>query len=456
MISSQQYCISIGSFNSKTPYNRPIKRQNKPHIQTRYVLLISIILIAAMGGIFANTNRIHMSHKQQNKLMHIQEGNKNQKGYKLSQWNCGSAYLENKMTEVEAAVARIKPTVFCVSESNLRVTIDQAKVQIPGYRLFTSKTIENSALNISRVVVYLDRDVKGTLREDLMDPNFSSIWIELGSGKQTLLVGCLYREHQYMKQADNSSLSREKQASRWSIFVRQWKTALDTGAEVHTLDDFNIDSKAFANPAGNQGDLIKMVTDNILPAGVTQCVKSPTRWPQGLQAGIPLTIDHHWTTAPEKLSEYSIFHMGSSDHALLSVVRYAVCKKSSQQYVTRRSYKNFNSRVFLDEVAAIRWWDVYKCDTVDEAVRVFTELLTTILDRNDIAPVKTFQQRRQYAPWLSEETKALMAERDSAVKQARLTSEPEDWGKATMLRNRCTRLLRTEKQRYLKQKLDKN
>ena len=70
--------------------------------------------------------------------MHIQEGNKNQKGYKLSQWNCGSAYLENKMTELGAAVARIKPTVFCVSESNLRVTIDQAKLQIPGYRLFTT------------------------------------------------------------------------------------------------------------------------------------------------------------------------------------------------------------------------------------------------------------------------------------------------------------------------------
>ena len=63
-----------------------------------------------------------------------------------------------------------------------------------------------------------------------------------------------------------------------------------------------------------------MVREQIIPKGVTQCVKSPTRWPQGLQVGVPVTIDHHWTTAPEKLSEFSLFHMGSSDHVLLSVV----------------------------------------------------------------------------------------------------------------------------------------
>ena len=85
------------------------------------------------------------------------------------------------MLEVEAAVARIKPTVLCISESNLRCSVDQEKVLIPGYRLFTSKTMQNPALNISRVVVYLDENVTWSLREDLMDPSFSSIWIELGS-----------------------------------------------------------------------------------------------------------------------------------------------------------------------------------------------------------------------------------------------------------------------------------
>ena len=148
-------------------------------------------------------------------------------------------------------------------------------------------------------------------------------------------------------------------------------------------------------------------------------------------------------------------HMGSSDHALLSVVRYSRCVKSSQQYVTKRSYKNFNNEMFLDEVGLIHWWDVYKCTTVDEAVRLFTERVCGILDRSDMAPVKTFQQRQQYAQWLSAETKSLMEKRDKAMKRARVTKTPEDIEKASMIRNRCTQILRTEKHRYLKGKLDK-
>ena len=70
-----------------------------------------------------------------------------------------------------------------------------------------------------------------------------------------------------------------------------------------------------------------------------------------------------------------------------------------------------------------------------------------------MAPVRTFQQRRQYAPWLSEETKHLMSNRDDGVSRARKSQRPEDWGAANALKNRCTHLLRTEKQRYLKNKL---
>ena len=419
------------------------------------MFLLSVLIMNLLLTTYVHSNRGHVSHKQQNKLVQILNGNRNCKGYKLSQWNCGSAYLENKMSEIEAAVARTKPTVFCVSESNLRDTVDQSDVQIPGYRLLTSKTISNPLLKISRVVVYLDRAVKGKLREDLMSPDMSSVWIELGSGEHKLLIGCVYREHQYMKQQNNRSLTQEQQLLRWNLFIEQWSTALATGAEVHTIGDFNIDTKTFTIPLAQQGSLTKAITDIIIPQGVTQCVKSVTRWPQGRQAGVPVTIDHHWTTAPEKLSEVTMIPMGSSDHAFLSAVRYARNIKNIPQYITKRSYKQFDTQTFLKEIQAIQWWSVYNCSNVDEAVDIFTRLVCNILDREDMAPVRTFQQRRQYAPWLSEETKSEMANRDSAVSRARVSQQPEDWRSANALKNRCTRLLRTEKQRYLKQKLEK-
>ena len=67
-----------------------------------------------------------------------------------------------------------------------------------------------------------------------------------------------------------------------------------------------------------------------------------------------------------------------------------------------------------------------------------------------MAPIKTFQQRRQYAPWLSKETKTVMANRDNAVSRAQQSQQPEDWSVVNRLRNRCTHLLRTEKQGHLR------
>ena len=98
----------------------------------------------------------------------------------------------------------------------------------------------------------------------------------------------------------------------------------------------------FFIPTAQQGVLKKAVMDKIIPEGVTYCVKSTTRLPQGFQAGLPVTIDHHWTTAQEKFSEVRALPIGSSDHALLLAVRFAGHIKTIPQYVTKRSYKHFD------------------------------------------------------------------------------------------------------------------
>ena len=45
---------------------------------------------------------------------------------------------------------------------------------------------------------------------------------------------------------------------------------------------------------------------------------------------------------------------------------------------------------------------MYSCDCVDKAAEEFTKLIFTILDREDMAPIKTFQQRNNYAAWLTD------------------------------------------------------
>ena len=308
---------------------------------------------------------------------------------------------------------------------------------------------------MSRIVVYLKENLVGNIREDLMSEDFSSIWIEIGMpGSKKILVSNIYRDHQWMKQgADKSSKTQQAVMERWNEFINQWKRALDSGKEVHTIGDFNIDSQSLLTSKGNQKQLAEKLLNEIIPKGVTQCAPGATWTPQGGQRGQVSGLDHHWTNRPEKLSEVQAQIIGKSDHKLITAVRYAKVVKMGQKYVRKRSYKNFDEGKFLDEVSRIKWWPLYMSKNVEEAVDIFTKNLTVILDRADMAPMKTFQSRHHYAGWLSEETKTMMVARDDAVKKFSETKDPADWEKARALRNRVNRRLKTEKMRNMREKI---
>ena len=98
------------------------------------------------------------------------------------------------------------------------------------------------------------------------------------------------------------------------------------------------------------------------------------------------------------------------------------------------------------------WWEVYCCEDANEAAEKFTAKLNRILDRH--APIKVFQTCTRFAPWLSKETKEIMKERDRAQVWASSSKKVEDWATYQSLRNKVTKLLKTEKKDWQKKKLE--
>ena len=74
-----------------------------------------------------------------------------------------------------------------------------------------------------------------------------------------------------------------------------------------------------------------------------------------------------------------------------------------------------------------------------------------MLDKH--AHVRTFQVRKHYASWLSEESKKLIIERDEALDTANKSSNPSDRLKYKNLRNSLTNKMRKEKAKWESQKL---
>ena len=137
--------------------------------------------------------------------------------------------------------------------------------------------------------------------------------------------------------------------------------------------------------------LVDILFQRIFPLGVTQCVRTATRYWPGQQ---PSGLDHLYTTNPAKLSDVHTVCQGGSDHRLIIATRQSKTIRRSQRIVRKRCFKNFNKEAFIKALQSTKWWDIYSSDDVHEASTLLTNKLTYILDT--LAPIKTFQVRKSY------------------------------------------------------------
>ena len=392
-----------------------------------------------------------------NFLARYKYGNKNKEGIKIMHWNCGGGYLKNKINEIETVISKYKPHILGISESYFMKGHDLDDVYISDYNIYLSKTLENPELNVSRLAVFVHKNVpKVKLRLDLMDRNFSSVWLEVGLKYQkSILVGNVYRDWQFLGQNDHSSLAVTAQYERFSRFIDKWETALDSSDECHLVGDLNLNFLEYTKPqipTGSQSyklrSLINLLYDRILPLGAVQCVTGAT-WVSNVYEHSGL--DHYFTNNPEKLSVVQTIYNGASDHKILLATRYSKCKVDQERIVKKRSYKHFDPEQFRYAVKGINFWEIYSCNDVNEAVRLLSESMIKILD--EMAPVKVFQKRTKYAPWLTLKTKQLLRLRNEAHQKALESKTDVDWANYKKQRNYVNNVLKYDKEVWKFKKL---
>ena len=384
-------------------------------------------------------------------------GNIKKNGIRIIHWNPGSKHLHNKLVNIESLINMYQPGILGISESNFFRAHDINDVQIANYKLYFSETLHNDNLGVSRIAVYVHTSIACKLRTDLMNNTFSSIWLEVNLPRQKKFLIChAYREWQYLHQLDTESRTLAAQSSRWMEFLGQWKTAIMTNLECLVLGDLNIDHTTWTEPNPEPSsstyrlrDLIQNLFEQILPLGAVQCVKGATRFENG---SVPSGLDHFWTTNPNKLSDVHTYFHGSSDHKIILGTRFTKSRVASPKFIKKRSYKHFDERNFLDAVTALSWWDLYRCEDPEEAARIFTNKLNSVLD--EMAPVKKFQVRNHYAPWLTSSTKALITERDLAQLKAAKSGAENDWKLFKQLRNRINNKLKAERRQWQARRLE--
>ena len=254
-------------------------------------------------------------------------GNRRTNGIKLCHWNAGAGYLSSKQPELTNIIAGYKPHVLGVTESCLKKNHNLSDVQIQDYNIYLPKTLDNPNLGASRVSVYVHKDIICKVRHDLMNDDFSSVWLEIGKPRQKKMLVCVvYREWRYLYQPDDTSNSITAQRDRWIGFLDNWEAAISTGAEICVLGDFNLnflkwcdDNVSSSSQTYKLRSLTTPLFERIIPHGFVQLVCGATRIFPGQE---PSGLDHFYSNHPEKLSEIQAHFRGASDHKLIFGTRY--------------------------------------------------------------------------------------------------------------------------------------
>ena len=361
-----------------------------------------------------------------NKLVRIINGN-GRKGYNVGLWNCrrglvvGEKQASTKMVEVKQFIQSKSLHLFCLVESDLHshisryirrhpLTTEEVHkiLGISGYKIFLPKSWQVHGQ--ARVIVFAKEELNVKIRDiGIENGDLPTISCEISFGREKkTIVNFFYREFTSSVSGLNDNHS---QVERFSRQLKIWKQLFSGTKDVICMGDTNLCALKWLDEDYKYKELSEMVQTFMLESSCCQLVKENTR-SEVVQGGSVSAscIDHCYTNSPEKVSKPEVVAVGNSDHLGVVITKYSRATKTKPNTVKKRSYKNFLVEDFLTEVMES---DINRvvtaCNDVDAAAEIFEEMFKTILDKH--APVKIFQMRKNYNPYLREETKLLIEER---------------------------------------------
>ena len=152
------------------------------------------------------------------------------------------------------------------------------------------------------------------------------------------------------------------------------------------------------------------------------------------------------TATPENVKMHGVVDTpGISDHCM-TFLAYSLKKpKFKPKMVTRRDFRKFNKNAFMQDMSLAPWGNIEAVDDddIDNKVTIFENIHKEIIDKH--APFRTFRVTRPAAPWLTDEIKDLMDNRDKYKNKFNQDKNPNTDLLYKDLRNRVTHAIRKSK-----------
>ena len=114
-----------------------------------------------------------------------------------------------------------------------------------------------------------------------------------------------------------------------------------------------------------------------------------------------------------------------SDHYLTYMVLYLNLPKPPLTHIITRRFQQYDASKFLQNLERLPWMENSLIGDVSERVDHFNQNFLCLL--NKYAPVKKVNMKHRQCPFVDEQLKQHMSERDQLLKIAKETNSPQDW-----------------------------
>ena len=184
--------------------------------------------------------------------------------------------------------------------------------------------------------------------------------------------------------------------------------ALTHGKENFIAGDLNCNVMKHSPEADALNDLCSSLN-------LTQLITSPTRETSESST----LIDVIMTSNPGLVVESGTVETHISDHHLVYSTLNLKLPKPTPTYVKTRCYKHYDHRSFLENLAQVPWFENVLIDDASKKVNHFNHYFLEVLNQN--APIKTVKIKHRPCPFVNQEMKEHMKNRNQLLKIAEQT-----------------------------------
>lgn len=146
---------------------------------------------------------------------------------------------------------------------------------------------------------------------------------------------------------------------------------------------------------------------------------------------------------------------GISYHDLIYIeLDLTVKMRTSNHRLIIRDFKNIKVDELISECSNISWQDLFDSDSIDVKVKILINRLSSLYEK--YVPEKKISNKKNSCPWLNQNIRKLMNDRDCLYKRYVRTKDLLVWEQYKLLRNRIKTILRDARNEHFKRLFETN